>query len=51
MSGCMADQSPENDADLDARVAAFNAAYCRPYGPLTERDDLYWDAPIPPDET
>lgn len=36
-------------AEIDARVAAFNAAYCRPYGPLTERDDAYWDAPTPPE--
>lgn len=24
----------------------FNQAYCRPYGPLTERDTLYWEGPL-----
>ena len=32
--------------DVDKAVEAFNRAYCRPYGPLTERDDAYWDREV-----
>lgn len=46
------DAGPQSldSAEADAIAEAFNAAYCRPYGPLTERDDAYWNAPISPGE-